>query len=196
MMPIGAGTVVIGIGERTTASMVEKVALSMFGKGAATRVIAVALPSVRAYMHLDTVFTFLDVDKVTAYRPVMDAAAAYSLRPGSVDGTLDVHPEPSFFGAVADALGLASLEVVPTGGDEHEQVREQWGSANNVLAVEPGVVIGYGKNRRTNRAIAARGVEVLEIDGAELGKGRGGARCLTCPVLRDASEALVALDRG
>ena len=185
MMPIGNGTVVMGIGERSTASMVERLALTLFRRGAATRVIAVTLPRSRAYMHLDTVFTFLDVDKATAFLPVMDGASAHSLRPRD-DGTLDVHPERSLFGAVADALGLESLLVIPTGGDDLQQAREQWGSANNFLALEPGVVVGYHKNQLTNRVIAEHGVEVLEIEGFELGKGRGGARCMTCPVLRDA----------
>ncbi|WP_024287464.1 arginine deiminase [Cellulomonas sp. KRMCY2] len=185
MMPIGHGTVAIGIGERSTAHMVEKVALELFAGGGATRVIAVTIPPHRAYMHLDTVFTFLDVDKATAFMPVMASASAYSLRPGDRAGTLDVRLEGSVFAAFADALGLAELEVIPTGGDDNQQAREQWGSANNFLAVEPGVVVGYHKNQWTNRTIAAHGVEVLEIEGFELGKGRGGARCMTCPILRD-----------
>ena len=185
MMPLGHGAVAIGIGERTTAHMVERLALTLFAHGAATRVIAVTIPPHRAYMHLDTVFTLLDVDKATAFLPVMQTASAYSLRPGDVDGTLDVHHEPSVFAAFADALGVPSLEVVPTGGDTYQQAREQWGSANNFLALEPGVVVGYHKNQWTNAMIAERGVEVLEIEGFELGKGRGGARCMTCPIQRD-----------
>ncbi len=185
MMPIGNGTVVVGIGERTTAHMVERLAVELFAHGAAQRVVAVVLPPHRAYMHLDTVFTLLDVGVATAFLPVMDGATAYSLRPADRDGAVEVHREASVFGAIGDALGVGRLEVIPTGGDDYQQAREQWGSANNFLAREPGVVVGYRKNQWTNRTIASHGVEVLEIEGFELGKGRGGARCMTCPVERD-----------
>ncbi|MCL3862873.1 arginine deiminase [Actinotalea sp. K2] len=185
MMPIGRGTVAIGISERSTAHMVEKLALTLFEGGGAERVIAVTIPPSRTYMHLDTVFTFLDVDKATAFMPVMEGATAYSLRPGDRTESLDVHPERSVFAAFEDALGISSLDVVPTGGDDVQQAREQYGSANNFLALEPGVVVGYHRNQWTNARIAEHGVEVLEIEGFELGKGRGGARCMTCPTRRD-----------
>ncbi|NCT89390.1 arginine deiminase [Cellulomonas sp. APG4] len=185
MMPLGNRAVAIGIGERSTAPMVEKLALELFRADAADRVLVVDLPPSRAYMHLDTVFTLLDVGTATAFMPVMGSARAYSLRPGDRDGSLEVLPEDDVFAAFADALGVPELVVVPTGGDDDQQAREQWGSANNFLALEPGVVVGYHKNVWTNRTIAEHGVEVLEIEGFELGKGRGGARCMTCPTKRD-----------
>jgi arginine deiminase len=185
MMPIGSRAVVIGISERTTGRMIEHVALALFAAAAADRVIAVTIPPSRTYMHLDTVFTFVDADKATGYLPVVQTAQAMSLRPGDKPGTLDVAREPSFVRAVEDALAISRLHVIPTGGDDYQQAREQWDSGSNFLALEPGVVVGYHKNEFTNRKLRDHGVEVIEIEGFELGKGRGGAHCMTCPILRD-----------
>jgi arginine deiminase len=185
MMPIGRRTVLIGISERSTGRMIEHVALALFAAAAADRVIAVTIPPSRTYMHLDTVFTFVDVDKATGYLPVVETATAFSLRPGDKRGTLDVRSEPRFLSAVEDALGISRLDVIPTGGDDYQQVREQWDSGSNLLALEPGVVVAYHKNEFTNHKLRDHGVEVIEIEGFELGKGRGGAHCMTCPIRRD-----------
>lgn len=185
MMPIGNRTVLIGISERSTSRMIEHVALALFAAGAADRVIAVTIPPSRTYMHLDTVFTFVDVDKATGFLPVVEAAPAISLRPGGRRGTLDVRPEVSFIGAVENALGISELDLIPTGGDDYQQAREQWDSGSNFVALEPGVVVGYRRNEFTNRKLRDHSVEVIEIDGFELGKGRGGAHCMTCPISRD-----------
>ena len=136
-------------------------------------------------MQLDTVFTFVDRDAVTVYPRVVDQITAFSLRPGDREGTVSVAREPDFIAAVTDALGLAKLRVVTTGGDEYQAEREQWDDGNNVVALEPGVVVGYSKNEFTNRKLRQAGIEVLEIDGSELGRGRGGGHCMTCPLLRD-----------
>jgi len=184
VMPIGNKTVLIGCSERTTPLMVEQLAKALFAKETVERVIACQMTKDRAHMHLDTVFTFLDHDAVTVYPKVVDEIVAFSLRPEH-DGSVSVWRERSFLEAVTDALGLGELRIVTTGGDEYQAEREQWDDGNNVVALEPGVVVGYSKNEYTNRKLRAAGIEVLEIDGSELGRGRGGGHCLTCPLLRD-----------
>jgi len=185
VQPIGNGTVLIGLSERTQARMIEQIARALFAKGAAERVIAVVMTKDRAHMHLDTVFTLLDRDAVTVYPKVMDQVRAISLRPGVSEGRFHVTEEPGFLSAVADALGVKDLRVVETGGDAYQQEREQWDDGNNVVALEPGVVVAYERNTYTIAKMREAGVEVVTIEGFELGKGRGGGHCMTCPLLRD-----------
>ncbi len=185
VQPIGNGTVLIGLSERTQARMIEQIARALFAKGAAERVIAVVMTKDRAHMHLDTVFTLLDRDKVTVYPKVMSQVRAISLRPGTEPGKFHVTEEDGFLPAVADALGVSDLQVVETGGNEYQQEREQWDDGNNVVALEPGVVVAYERNTYTIDAMRRAGVEVVTIEGFELGKGRGGGHCMTCPLERD-----------
>jgi len=185
VMPIGNGAVLIGMSERTQGRMIEQVAKALFAKGAADRVIACVMTKDRAHMHLDTVFTLLDRDKATAYPKVVGNIRAITLRPGAKEGTLHVSEDGDFLATVADALGIKSLHVVETGGDQYQQEREQWDDGNNVVALEPGVVVAYERNTYTIAKMHAAGVEVVEIAGFELGKGRGGGHCMTCPLQRD-----------
>lgn len=186
LLVLGRGVVLIGMSERTTPQAVEMLARGLFAAGSAHTIVALDLPKRRAFMHLDTVMTMIDGDTFTQYAG-LGMLPSYTIEPGDDATELKVtdHPPEHMHRAMAAALGLDSIRVLAATQDVHSAEREQWDDGCNVLAIEPGVVVAYERNATSNTHFSRSGIEVLPIPGSELGRGRGGPRCMSCPVERD-----------
>jgi len=176
--------VAIGVSERTSARAVEIIAERLFKKAPIKKVLAIQIPFTRAYMHLDTVFTMVDHDKFTIYPGVEKALKAYEITPGK--NGLKIKEKPSLEDALKDVLQLPSVSLIQSGGgDPITAAREQWNDSTNTLAIAPGVVVTYNRNEASNKTLRNNGIEVVEIEGSELVRGRGGPRCMSMPLVRE-----------
>jgi arginine deiminase len=181
---LAPGVVAVGVGERTTPAGAEALARSLFDDDLAHTVLAVPIAQERAQMHLDTVCTMVDTDAAVMYPNIVDSLSAFTIH-RNADGGVKIDDAAPFVDAAAAAMGIEKLRVIATGLDPVTAEREQWDDGNNTLAVAPGVVVAYERNIETNDRLRDAGIEVLPIEASELGTGRGGPRCMSCPAARD-----------
>lgn len=189
LLVIGNGAVLVGMGERSTPQGIETLARLLFQGGQVRLVIVVELPNTRSFMHLDTAMTMLDTDVFSVYPYLPERLRSFTLTPVDAGGNYKVESHTELFPVIADALGVTKVKALRAPIDRLGAQREQWDDGNNYLAVSPGVVLGYERNTTTNHYLADQGIEVVPVVGSELGRGRGGPRCMTCPIERDATQS-------
>jgi len=183
MLVLGDGVLAIGVGERSTPAGVERLATNLFQAGLVRAVVVVPIQQERATMHLDTICTMVDADAVVMYPLAAETLQGHLLT--AENGRLRIAPAAPFLDVAAEAMGLHRLRLIDTGLDPVTAEREQWDDGNNTLAIEPRLCIAYERNVQTNRRLSEEGISVIPIAGSELGSGRGGPRCMSCPVVRD-----------
>ena len=186
ILVLSKSTIAIGCSERTSPAAIETVSRNLFaGRAELQQVLAIQIPSVRAFMHLDTVFTMVDHDKFTIYPGIQDKVNIYKITRGK-NTHIDITPQDNLVDSLKTSLKLDSIDLIQSGGgDVISAAREQWNDSTNTLAIAPGIVITYDRNEASNRTLREHGIRVIEIDGSELGRGRGGPRCMSMPLIRE-----------
>jgi arginine deiminase len=184
VLVLSKDTLAVGCSQRTSVAGIEKLANQLFtGNGDIKQLLIIQIPNMRAYMHLDTVFTMIDYDKFSIYAGILDAINVFTVSKTLV-GAYAYAQEENLQKALAKYL-KTSVELIPSGGaDPVTAAREQWNVGTNTLAIAPGKVVTYGRNEVSNRVLRNRGIDVIEIEASELVRGRGGPRCMTMPLYR------------